>query len=148
MSNETLAKITTLRTMPMGQIKKMWKDLYQTEAPEFNRTYLVSRLSYRLQELAWGGETEALEKRIAALAREKLSKNPAIDRKKLIRRPPVGTRLIREYLGAQYQVMVLADGFAFQGRKYRSLSRIAQIITGSSWSGPAFFGMKEPKGAA
>lgn len=148
MNNETLAKITTLKTMPVGQLKKMWKDLHQTDAPEFNRTYLVSRLTYRLQELAWEGETLSLKKRIAALTKEKLSKNSANDRKKRIRRPPVGTRLIREYHGVQYQVMVLADGFAFDGRKYRSLSRIAQIITGSAWSGPAFFGTKEQVDAA
>lgn len=110
MNNATLAKIAALPAMSTAQLKKLWKDLYKADAPpKFNHAYMVSRLTYRLQELAWGGETAALEKRIAALAKAKLSKNPAHDKKKLIRRPPVGTRLTREYQGAEYHVMVMAD---------------------------------------
>ena len=143
MNNETLAKIAALQKMPIGEIKKMWRDLYLGDAPEFNRTYLINRLTYRLQELAWDGEIEPLEKRIAALAKEKLAKNATQDRKRKVNRPLIGTKLLREYKGVEYQVTVLADGFAFDGRKFRSLSRIAEIITGAVWSGPAFFGVQD-----
>lgn len=141
MSNEVLAKVAALKMMPVGQLKKLWRELYRTEPPEFNRTYLTSRLTYRIQELAWGGDSEVLEKRMAARARIVLSADSRQKRKSKINRPPVGTRLLREYQGVQYRVTILADGFAFEGRKYRSLSRIAQIITGMAWSGPAFFGL-------
>lgn len=147
MNNETLAKIAALQAMPIGDLKRLWKDLNQTEAPEFNRPYLVNRLTYRLQELAWDGDGTALEKQIAALTQEKLSKDGKQERKRKINRPPVGTKLVRDYQGIQYQVTVMTDGFAFQGHKYRSLSRVAQIITGANCSGPAFFGLttKEAK---
>lgn len=143
MNNDVLAKITALRTMPIGQLKKLWKDFNRTEAPEFNRTYLVSRLTYRLQELAWDGDREILEKRLSAHAKSILSEDLKQKRKIKTHRPPVGTRLLREYQGIEHRVTVLADGFAFQERKYRSLSRIAQIITGTAWSGPVFFGLSQ-----
>lgn len=143
MNNDVLAQITALKTMPIGQLKKLWKELYQSKAPEFNRNYLISRLTYRLQELAWDGDKELLEKRLAARTKSVLGDDLKQKRKVKIHRPPVGTRLLRDYQGVEYRVTVMADGFAFQGRKYRSLSRIAHIITGTPWSGPAFFGLSQ-----
>ena len=53
-----------------------------------------------------------------------------------------GTRLIREWRGRSYEVLVLDDGFSWHGRRYRSLSAIARQITGTAWSGPLFFGLR------
>jgi hypothetical protein len=53
-----------------------------------------------------------------------------------------GTRLVREWHGRAHAVIVLEDGFEYQGRRYASLSRIASLITGTRWSGPVFFGLK------
>ncbi len=55
-----------------------------------------------------------------------------------------GTLLTREWDGHLQQVMVLADGFAWNGKTYRSLSKAAFAITGSRWSGPRFFGLDQP----
>lgn len=139
--SDILAKITALKTMPVGDLKALWRELYRTDPPEFNRTYLVSRLTYRIQELAYGGDDQVLEKRMSERSRMVLSQDARQKRKTKINRPPAGTHLLREYQGARYSVTVLADGFAFEGRKYKSLSRIALIITGMAWSGPAFFGI-------
>ena len=57
-------------------------------------------------------------------------------------RPVAGTRLIREYQGVEHTVTVLADGYEWQGRPYRSLSAIARAITGTRWNGLVFFGVK------
>lgn len=54
-----------------------------------------------------------------------------------------GTRLIREWQGETHEVMVLEDSFVWKGKAYSSLSRIARDITGTRWSGPAFFGLKD-----
>ena len=54
-----------------------------------------------------------------------------------------GTRLLREWQGRTYEVVVLDDGFCWQGTQYRSLSAIARKITGTAWSGPLFFGLKQ-----
>ncbi len=62
-------------------------------------------------------------------------------------RPIVGTRLIREWQGIEHTVTVLADGYEYQGRPYRSLSAIARAITGTRWNGPLFFALR-PYGRA
>ena len=58
-----------------------------------------------------------------------------------------GTRLMREWQGRTYEVVVLDDGFSWQGAQYRSLSAIARKITGTAWSGPLFFGLKQNRSA-
>jgi hypothetical protein len=50
--------------------------------------------------------------------------------------------LVREYRGVEHVVVVLRDGFEFEGRPYRSLSSIARAITSVRWNGPAFFGLR------
>lgn len=57
-----------------------------------------------------------------------------------------GNRLVREWNGTTHHVLVLASGFEWQGRQYRSLSQIAEAITGAHWSGPRFFGLTNRKG--
>jgi Protein of unknown function (DUF2924) len=58
-----------------------------------------------------------------------------------------GTRLIREWQGRTYEVAVLDDGLSWQGTHFRSLSAIARKITGTAWSGPLFFGLKQNRSA-
>ena len=62
-------------------------------------------------------------------------------------RPVAGTRLVREYQGVEHTVTVLADGYEWQGRPYRSLSAIARAITGTRWNGLVFFGLKSQRSA-
>jgi Protein of unknown function (DUF2924) len=56
--------------------------------------------------------------------------------------PRTGTLLVREWRGATHHVTVVADGFLWNGKSYRSLSSIARAITGTRWNGPRFFGMR------
>jgi hypothetical protein len=58
-----------------------------------------------------------------------------------------GTRLVREWQSRTYEVLVLDDGFSWQGTHYRSLSAVARKITGTPWSGPLFFGLKRNRPA-
>lgn len=146
MNNEIVAQIAALQTMPFSQLKKKWREVFDTEFNGLNRKWLVSRLAYRIQELALEKDIGSLERRLDALAKTRLGNDLKSERKRAIHRPLVGTRLVRDYRGIEYQVTVLADGFAFDGRKYKSLSRIAQIITGKAWSGPAFFGLVGKEG--
>lgn len=57
----------------------------------------------------------------------------------------VGTKLVREWRGRTIHVLVLEDGYLFEDRRYASLSYIATAITGTKWSGPRFFGLKQRK---
>jgi hypothetical protein len=147
MNNELVAQIAALQTAPFSHLKKLWREFYRTDLPDFNRKGITSRLAYRIQELALEKEAGSLERRLDALAKARLGNDLKRERRRYIHRPLVGTRLIREYQGVEYQVTVLVDGFQFDGKRFRSLSRIAQIITGKSWSGPAFFGLVDKKGA-
>ncbi len=63
-------------------------------------------------------------------------------------RPIAGTRLIREWQGVEHCVTVLPDGYEWQGRPYKSLSAAARAITGTSWNGLVFFGLKSQRGRA
>ena len=58
-----------------------------------------------------------------------------------------GTRLVREWQGRTYDVRVLDGGFSWQDTHYRSLSALARKITGTAWSGPLFFGLKQNRSA-
>jgi hypothetical protein len=59
-----------------------------------------------------------------------------------------GTRLVRQWRGHSHTVLVREDGFEYEGQRYRSLSMIAERITGAHWSGPRFFGLTKRAGAA
>ncbi len=61
------------------------------------------------------------------------------------RRIKPGALLVREWKGKSHRIMVLEDGFAFEGKPYTSLSEIARIITGTRWNGPRFFGLRAPE---
>jgi hypothetical protein len=56
--------------------------------------------------------------------------------------PVAGTRLVREWRGERYEVIILSNGFEYAGRKWNSLTAIARDITGTQWNGPVFFGLR------
>jgi len=91
--------------------------------------------------LAWVLQVRS-EKRDPDALRDKLTRSlNRVLRQDAPRHSP-GTRLVREWQGEVYEVTILSKGYLWQGRKYRSLSRIAMEITGSKWSGPRFFDLK------
>jgi hypothetical protein len=135
MNSALLKQITALPSMTSTELRALWKELGMGDSLHFNKPYLIKRIAYRLQELALGGESIAYIRRMEALVRGKAKVKAAP-------RPITGTRLIREYQGEEHQVTVLEDGFEYRKQKYKSLSVIARHITGTRWSGPAFFGLK------
>lgn len=146
MTSTVMAQVAALPRQDTESLKKLWRDLFGSPPPPYNKAFLVKRLGYRLQELAFGGLSGATEERLAALARDGTHADPTRMKRKPIARPVAGTRLIREWQGVEHQVTVLDDGFEYQGRRYQSLSVIARTITGTRWSGPVFFGIKKPGG--
>jgi hypothetical protein len=141
------ARLAALKTTPTPDLKKQWRDLFDSEPPPFNRRYLESRLAYRIQELAYGGLKPETIRRLERLGEEldggdKRKRGLRLDRD----RPITGTRLLREWQGVEQVVTVTADGFEWQGRPYKSLSAIARAITGTRWNGWTFFGLKNHRG--
>src|SRR5947207_13907024 len=106
---------------------------------------MIRALAYELQQRAHGGANAALRRRLQSLARasEKgaLAVNPGIVLK-------AGTTLVRQWRGHTHTVLVHKDGFEHEGQRYRSLTIIAERITGAHWSGPRFFGLTKRAGAS
>ena len=112
-----LRQVAALPAMSTSALRDRWRELFGAEPPPFNKQFLVNRLAYRIQELAFGGLSEETRARLGALAEDGAA---ALDapRGRVDDRPVAGTRLVREWKGVEHHVTVLADGFEWQGRKY------------------------------
>jgi hypothetical protein len=146
MTDTIPARLAALKTTPTLELKAQWRDLFDSEPPPFNRRYLESRLTYRIQELAYGGLKSETIRRLERLGEELDGGDRKKSRIRADTMPIAGTRLIREWQGVEHVVTVTADGFEWQGRPYRSLSAIARAITGTRWNGWVFFGLKNRRG--
>ncbi|MCX7382585.1 MAG: DUF2924 domain-containing protein [Alphaproteobacteria bacterium] len=145
---DVLGRLARLQTADTLDLKDEWRQLFGREPPPHNRKYLISRLSYRVQELAYGGLKPATLARLEALGEQLDGGNIVLRRIRGDDKPVTGTRLVRNYQGVEHIVTVLADGYEWAGRPYRSLSAIARAITGTNWNGWAFFGLKNNRGVA
>jgi len=103
------------------------------------RNHMIPILAYRAQEKVFGGLKESTLRILRKLALG----NPS--EAQPIYRPKTGTRYVREHNGKLHEVTVLDDGFEYESESYRSLTEIAKAITGTKWSGPAFFGLKKKR---
>jgi hypothetical protein len=146
MTDSVLARLAALKTTPTPELKRQWRDLFETEPPPYNRRFLESRLAYRIQELAYGGLKKETIERLEALGEQLDGGNITMRRIRTDNRPIAGTRLIREWQGVDHCVTVLAEDYEYQGRPYKSLSAVARAITGTRWNGWIFFGLKSWRG--
>jgi Protein of unknown function (DUF2924) len=138
-------EIARLRGLDIGELRARWHTVFKRRAPPHLPRHLLFRiLAYRLQADQLG-ELDADSRRVL----ERLgSGSEGIDRLVAdLNRPRTelrpGTLLTREWDGHLQRVMVLADGFTWNGKTYPSLSKVAFAITGSRWNGPRFFGLRD-----
>jgi Protein of unknown function (DUF2924) len=137
-------RFAALAELSLGDLRLEWRRLFRADPPRLSRDIMMRAIAYRLQETALGGMSKVTQRRLTTLATE-------FDTGGMIAPPPrpkikPGSRLVREWHGRTHTVCVTDDGFEFQGKSYRSLTRIARDITGAQWSGPRFFGLT--KGSA
>ncbi len=138
-----VAQLAALRKMSVVELKQRWETLFGTSAPNNSRSYLEVRLGNRIQELMLGGISRDTRRVLDLLVKELEGKNARRAIMTDPRKPIPGTRLLREWDGAEHSVTVLRDGFDWQGRKFKSLSAVARAITGTQWNGYRFFGLRE-----
>jgi len=138
-----------LERLPVAELADRWRALMGTEPKRNNRRFLIKRLAYRIQELAYGGLTAQDRDRMERLLDAEGYDDQGFAVTKNRRRPVnkggkflPGTLLVREWAGERHEVRVLERGFEYRGLPYRSLSAIARLITGTQWNGPAFFGLR------
>jgi hypothetical protein len=135
-------EIARLAGLPTPALRAAWRRRYRTEAPaSLSRDLLVRALAYKLQERAHGGLSQSAKRALHALAPTRAAARAAAAAPRARLKP--GARLVRDWHGEAHTVFVLADGFAYRGQRYRSLTQIAKAITGVHWSGPRFFGVSE-----
>jgi hypothetical protein len=145
MTDSVLAQIAALVKASLPELRAQWRDLFGKEAPGINRAYLERRIAYRLQELAYGGLSDASRMKLDALAKTADKGSSARTRARAQDRPIAGTKLLRVWQGVEHSVTVLQTGYDYQGRSFASLSAVARHITGSRWNGPAFFGLRDQR---
>lgn len=147
MNQTVLKQVAELPQLPMEKLKERWRILYGREPPASNRDYLVRRLAYRVQELAFGGLKDETRQKLREWVKDDNlgGRTPRAQRrrKRLEGLPPPGTRLARVWRGHRYEVTIVREGFEYEGRVYRSLSAITTKITNSHMSGRAFFGVEQ-----
>ncbi len=138
---DVAAEVAELDELSKEELVQRFEGLYGRPPPRYTqRALLVRAVAHRIQENARGGPDPALRRRLARLAGE-LRRTGRIS---VGARPPVkpGTRLLRDWQGETHSVTVLENGFLYRGERHDSLSVIARAITGTRWSGPAFFGLR------
>ena len=142
---DVAASISHMEALQIEELRTMWRRVFRRRpGPGLNRTLLVRMLAYQLQVDAFGdfdAATQAVLDRLSAKLAGGDFVGPLV--------PPLptsalqsGTTLVREWKGRFEHVIVMNDGFAWNGQVWRSLSEVAKRITGVSWNGWTFFGLK------
>jgi hypothetical protein len=137
-------EIARLRGLDVSELRARWHSVFRRKAPPYLPRHLLFRvLAYRLQADALGDldpETRRLLDRASTPAEvERLATD--LNQRRTELRP--GTTLVREWDGDLHRVMVLAEGYAWNGKTFKSLSEAAFAITGTRWNGPRFFGLRD-----
>ena len=127
---EELARLATLSS---AELREMWERVTGSAVPKVSPKLLRLALGYELQARALGGLSRKSQQQLAQLAAARTRTSAA----------QPGMRLVREWNGSVHVVVIDEDGAVrWNDREWRSLSEVARAITGTRWSGPAFFGLK------
>src|SRR5260370_9281714 len=133
--------IAALEGAATQDLRIAWRRLYRGEPPRcMIRDLLIRAIAYRMQERVHGGLAPALKRRLRGLVAEIEAKGTEAFDPGIVLKP--GARLVREWAGKTHTVVVLENGFDYDGDRYPSLSKVAERITGAHWSGPRFFGIR------
>ena len=140
-SEELAQELKDLETRGDDELKNRWRSLYGTNPPQkIHRSLLIAAVAHRVQENALGALKSSVRRHLMQAANNPATSRPSPHHPSV--RPKAGTVLVRDWGGITHPVKVLEDGILFRSKRYKSLSEVARVITGSRWSGPLFFGLK------
>jgi Protein of unknown function (DUF2924) len=138
-AEDLTGEIAALNTLEPAALLQRWQALFGTDpSPLLARIFMIRAIAYRLQERRYGGLKPSVQRLLDRACEGRADVGERI----LDKRVSAGTVLIREWGGVSHRVTVLDHGVVYRGRRYRSLSEVAGVITGARWSGPVFFGLK------
>jgi Protein of unknown function (DUF2924) len=135
------AELDQIRSLGLDALRKRWSTMFGAAPPAgLTKDVIARMIAYRIQEESFGGDAREVVRLLDGLARgEKVGAE-------FNRRLKAGTVLVREYRGERHSVTIVPDGYVWRGTTYASLSIIARTITGTTWSGPRFFGVRNTHG--
>jgi hypothetical protein len=134
-------ELDRLATMPIAQLRLRYREVFRSDPPKaFGPDLLRRSIAHRIQEKAYGGLSRSAQRLLDQMMKAYAGKPGG--KIVLPRRIKPGSVLVREWKGKSYRVMVLAEGFAYDGQTFGNLSEIAVLITGTRWNGPRFFGLR------
>jgi hypothetical protein len=140
------SEIAALVARSTQELRLAWRKLHNTGPPPgLSRDLLTRGIADKLQQRTHAGASRALQRRLQVLAGESEDGARARNPGRLLK---TGTTLVRQWRGCAHTVLVREDGFEYEGQSYRSLTVIAERITGAHWSGPRFFGLTQPAPAS
>ncbi len=126
------SQLEELRLLSRAQLARRWQECFGVPAPYLSRSEILRQaIAWHLQTKALGGLTLQEKRQIQSGASKATTQTSS------------GSRLIRVWQGKTHQVTVLDSGYLYEDKAWKSLSAIARQITGTSWSGPVFFGLKK-----
>ena len=143
-------EIAHLRGLSIKGLRSRWQGVFQRAAPtHLTQHLLFAVIAYRLQADRFGDLDHATKQMLNGLVAKEAgpalsARLASFDQKRAKLTP--GTVLVREWDRQSQRVMVLANGFAWNGQTYDSLSKVAFAITGTKWNGPRFFGLRDKEG--
>ena len=132
-------RLAALPKLSNAALSNLWGQLFRSPPPRLRRELMLCILAYRMQEQGFGSLNAESRSRLRQLAR-----TFANDAETAIPSVPgikPGTRLLRQWQDKVHVVHVAEKSYEYKGSRYQSLSEIARLITGTRWSGPAFFGI-------
>ena len=135
-------QLAALATMERNDLIALWRKQFRSSPPDrIRRDLLELGIAWRIQEKAFGGLKKAIASELRRLSEDLNEIGDIRKTERPLLKP--GTRLLREWGGGTYEVTVLDEGFLWKDKTWKSLSAIAETITGAHWSGPRFFGLKK-----
>lgn len=135
------AEIGRLPALSLLELRNRWKMLFGHSAPKsLRRNFLARAVAYQMQVEAYGGLSGGTKRRLREIANA--VRNGDGNSMLGSTRIRTGTQMIRQWQNTTHTVTAVAEGFEWNGRTYKSLSAVANAITGTNWNGFAFFGVK------
>ena len=142
---ETLeAEIARLDGLGLHELRQVWRQRLGLPPLHISAELTRRRLAYELQVKVYGGLKPETRRRLKQFYKAFKADPRHTPSSNLGLKP--GLVLTRQWNGTEHRVTVLEKGFEYRGEPYGSLSQVARRITGSRWSGPAFFGLKRQGG--
>lgn len=137
-------EVARLRDLDLRELRARWQTEFGGRPPSSLPRHLLFRvLAYRVQAEALGDLDRDCQRLLDRAARPDAEAKYGVRLRRVITTLQHGTILSREWNGRIERVAVLAGGFAWNGKTYPSLSKVAFTITGTRWNGPRFFGLRD-----